>query len=254
MKQCLGWLLCLVPLYIWGAQEPEIVIELTGTPAPQTAAGISVWDKSARELMRLFKDKTRTDMLYTLENVSTRDGIVHAKDGKKYVYVQYGQDTQYRKCLFQVKDPQTLITCVDNIDDALKAQKKYGVDFHISQHDLVQNYSGEVSAQEIRTLQTGRVQTVYILTNTAFVFDKGILVHTFENPQQAVNYIKEQTTPVRTQPAPAAQTVPTYKALISGGTVKDRQYLPHVKQPPADLPPLTPGGPPAGTPEPVPFF
>ena len=85
-------------------EEPEIVIEMHGAQTAPVKT-VSIWDKNALQLTRLFRGKDRTHVLYSVENVSTKDDILRAANGKEYAFVRYGtNDGDYRKFLFKAED------------------------------------------------------------------------------------------------------------------------------------------------------
>ena len=154
------------------APEPEIVIEMHGESS-SPRQGISVWNKNARQLTRLFRGKDKTYVLYQVENVSSADRIIRSQNGKRYVYVRYGSDDgDYRKFLFQAQDPQTFVACAADIADVLAVNLKYGVNLGVSRSDFLRTYESRATLTNLLDKATNKTYSVYRLEYTDIRFFK----------------------------------------------------------------------------------
>lgn len=255
------------------APEPEIVIEMHGESS-LPRQGISVWNKNARQLTRLFRGKDKTYVLYQVENVSSADRIIRAQNGKRYAYVRYGSDDgDYRKFLFKVQDPQTFVACAADIADVLAVNLKYGVNLGVSRSDFLRTYESRATLTNLLDKATNKTYSVYRLeytdvnhptpVPTYFVFEGDSLKDTLSGEKAFTEYtaklsqankaLAKQEKEVQTareqagQQARQKQQRPTRKALVSGGTVTDQAYMPRAVNA-TPLPALTPSKIPAGTP------
>ena len=126
----------------WAAEEPEIVIELSG---PRTAAKqrseINIWDKDAKALEKALRGKTREEALRQITSVSTKDALLKSADGTRYAFVQYGRGDNYRKCLFEGQAPQKFIACAANAEETLRLSTNYKVDMGLSEKDFLATYA-----------------------------------------------------------------------------------------------------------------
>ncbi len=257
-------------------EEPEIVIEMHGEQTVPVKT-VSLWDKNARQLTRLLRGKDRTFVLYSVENVSTKDDILRAANGKEYAFVRYGTDDgDYRKFLFKAEDPQTFVACAANLKDVLAVNLKYGVNMGVSLKDFLHTYGQTAQSSALTDEAAGKTYTVYKQTYSDvnhktpapyyFVFDGDELTQTLTGEKAYADYTKKLTEAnekLRAQnkqaqdkaaqlekqkQSQAARRQPI-KALAYGGTVEDQMYMPRVNNP--KFPPPTPSKVPAGTPMPV---
>lgn len=255
------------------APEPEIVIEMHGERS-SPRQGISVWNKNARQLTRLFRGKDKTYVLYQVENVSSADRIIRAQNGKRYAYVRYGSDDgDYRKFLFKAQDPQTFVACAADIADVLAVNLKYGVNLGISRRDFLRTYESRATLTNLLDKATNKTYSVYRLeytdvnhptpVPTYFVFEGDSLKNTLSGEKAFTEYTtklsqankalakqEKETQTAREQAGQQArqkQQRPTRKALVSGGTATDQAYMPRAVNA-TPLPALTPSKIPAGTP------
>lgn len=258
------------------AEEPEIVIEMHGEQTAPVKT-VSLWDKNARQLTRLLRSKDRTFVLYSVENVSTKDDILRSESGKEYAFVRYGTDDgDYRKFLFKAEDPQTFVACAANLKDVLAVNLKYGVNMGVSLKDFLHTYGQTAQSSALTDEAAGKTYTVYKQTYSDvnhktpapyyFVFDGDELTQTLAGEKAYADYTKKLTEAnekLRAQnkqaqdkaaqlekqkQSQAARRQPI-KALAYGGTVEDQMYMPRVNNP--KFPPPTPSKVPAGTPMPV---
>lgn len=259
--------------------EPEIVIEMYGTKSVPVKT-VSLWDKNALELTRIFRGKDRTRVLYAVENVSTKDDLLRAKNGKEYAFVRYGTDDgDYRKFLFKAQNPQTFIACAANLKDVLAVNFKYGVDMGVSLKDFLRVY-GKTAKSSPLPDANGKTLSVYKQTYSDinhktpapyfFVFDGDKLIAAFTTEKAFADYAQkiqtqakedeakhtaqaqqaqEKAARLETQKRGQAAARKPIKALAYGGTAEDQMYMPRVNNP--KFPPPTPSKIPAGTPLPV---
>lgn len=247
-------------------EEPEIVIEITGDPDPVTD-GVSVWNKSAKELEKIFKGKTRQEILYTADTVSSMDTTLKSTNGKKYRYVRYGQDDmEYRKFLFDDKD--ILLACADNISQVLLINRKYNINMGANESDFLRAFPEAIltnlidftSSQELQAYQTALPEekgTFY------FIFNNERLEQSFANDKEYADYVSQltlrnqrwleeehekkqkQLEELRQEQEKAIREARAekyrWKALVEGGTTEDQLHLPRVRHPEEyTLPPLVP--------------
>lgn len=259
------------------AADDVIVIEMQGE-ASAPRASVSIWDKTAPQLTRLFRGKDRTYVLYHVDNVSTEDDILSASDGKEYAYVRYGSDDgNYRKFLFKAEDPQTFVACAANIADVLAVNKKYKVNMGVNRKDFLRTYEEQATLMNLADNAAGKTYEVYQLNYTDinnkkptmhyFVFDGDTLLQTYVGDDAYYAFVGEVSNSnkkLTAQQKEAAQkrqaqlrqkqqealeraNRPVRKALVSGGTVEDQMYMPRAVNA-TPLPALTPSKTPAGTP------
>lgn len=261
-------------------EDSEIIIEMYGTKAVPVKT-VSLWDKNALALTRMFRGKDRTRVLYAVENVSTKDDLLQAKNGKEYAFVRYGSDDgEYRKFLFKAEDPQTFIACAANLKDVLAVNFKYGVDMGVSLKDFLRVYGQTAKYSPLQDETTGKTLSVYKQTYSDinhktpapyfFVFDGDKLISVFTTEKAFVDYAQnlqaqaketaekltrqtqqaqEKAARLEKQKREQAAARKPVKALAYGGTVEDQMYMPRVNNP--KFPPPTPSKIPAGTPLPA---
>lgn len=276
------WLLVLAGLCVWApvsaapADEPEIVIEMHGEPTP-AAQAVSILDKNARQLTRIFRGKDRTFVLYHVSNVSSKDDILRTPKGTEYAYVRYGSDDgDYRKFLFKAEDPQTFVACAANLEDVLAVNQKYQVNLGVHLKDFLRRYEEESTLTNLQDEKNGKTYQAYRINYADvnhkkpspyyFVFEKEQLINTYAGDEAFYAFVgnlsdankkiaqeKKEAEAARQKQAEQARQKalqkanrPVRKALVDGGTANDQAYMPRVVNP-KPLPPLTPSKIPAGT-------
>ncbi len=276
----LAALVCQLPAPAQIYEEPEIVIEMHGAKTAPVKT-VSLWDKNAFQLTRLFRGKDRTHVLYSVENVSTKDDILRSQNGQEYAFVRYGaNDGEYRKFLFKAEDPQTFIACAANLKDALAVNFRYGVNIGVSLKDFLRIYDQTAQASALEDETTGKTLSVYKQTYSDvnhktpapyyFVFDGDELTAAFSSEKDYNDYAQQlsrNNETLRNQRQQSQETAARLekqkreqaerqrarrqpiKALAYGGTVTDQMYMPRVNNP--SFPPPKPSKIPAGTPMPV---
>lgn len=246
--------LCFFSIFTFFAwAEDEIVIEMHGEPA--TSSAPTVWQKNAKQLSRTLRNTTREHLLYSMPVVSDKDRIVRSSTAE-YALVEYYNNGNFRKFLFKAEDPQTFITAAADAADVLAVNKKYGINIGLQKKDFLALYAqkAQLETDPILPEQTYLYKLFYqdINTPTAtqrwFLFEKEELTLTFESADEKESYLmslRKQSQEAEPKPTPktTTKTAPqrtTRKALLSGGTLHDRMYMPRVTNskftPPAMLP------------------
>ena len=212
-------------------EEPEIVIELTGTPDVGHAPnGLNIWDKNAQELTKQLAGKTREQALYLITSVSTKDANVQAADKTRYRFVQYGREGGYRKLLFRAKEPQTFVACATNTQEALELSTRYQVNLGITESEFLETYAQQASSV---FLPSGNGQALYQLNTPGqeprfFLFERNLFLREL-NKTQVEELLKPRQQATDKKTTPAKNQKPTVrKALLQGGTVTDQMYMPRV--------------------------
>ena len=244
MKRLMIMLLLGVALAAPLQAEEEIVIEMTGQPSA-AAEDFTLWDKTAPQLTRQLRGKTREQVLYAVPVVSDKDRIISARRGE-YALVEYYRGNDFRKLLFQAESPQTFVTAAATAADVLAVNKKYGVNIGLTEKAFTDFYP---SAQQQDSPYLSRQAALYRLSYTDintpqaverwFLFERGNLTQTFETSGTKNAYLEalkrqqeaaQQPQPAQAAAAPAQNRV-VRKALISGGTEWDKATLPRVVNP-----------------------
>ena len=231
--------------------EPEIIIEMTGPSTKKTALPeVSLWNKNAAQLTRTFTGKDRTYVLYTVENVSNYDGTIQAKNGVKYAFVEYrNPNGSFRKFLFKHQDPQTFVACAATAQDVLAVNQKYSVNIGLKKERFLQYYPEATKITDLKNTSqevfrinwaADKKQTspLYVLFENEELTDQLLGKESWEKhvQQQAAQenerLQKELKAKEKEKAAQTAkkQTSRPYKALVSGGTLYDRMYMPRLIQ------------------------
>jgi len=264
MRKILFLTLCLgLAVSGYGAEEPEFVIEMNGSPSRADSSDVTILQKSARQLERLFRGKTQEEMLVAADSVPSAEKTLQAPDEKQYHFVQFG-DEHYRKCLFDAQKNNTLLACTDNLKDTLSLQRKYKLPIPISIQELTDTYGEQLRIFEVPSAD--KKQTLVQLPagnkkeiSLRYLYQNGRLIKLFLTDQEMKDYLQEQQNAADALKAQAAaakaeqikkakaekqaalkeqqQQSATFKALLSGGTLHDRMYMPHViSAPPGHMP------------------
>lgn len=232
--------------------EEVIVIEMHGDPTP-TATAPSVWEKNAQEISRQMRGTTREHLLYTMPVVSDKDRMV-GNSSAEYALVEYYKDGKFRKFLFKAEYPQPFITAAATAKDVLAVNKKYGINIGLSLKDFQESYASRALEEKNPLLPatTALYKLPYQDINTPkatdrwFLFEKEQLTLTFENSTEKEAYLtslqpqkeepKAKPTP---KPVQKKRQRTVRKALVSGGTLHDRMYMPRVINPKTVPPTMT---------------
>lgn len=229
---------------VWAASsQDEIVIEMEG-PQTKIQSEQYIWDKSAKQLTKLFRGKNKKYVLQTIDAISSKEQQLTSSEGNVYQLVQYGQDSWgYRKFLFHNSAPQQFVTCAANAADIIAIFQRYDVTIGLRKNDFLSIYSQLekpttlINATTVLTLYTIPEKQLPLPSEQPVfaVFEGNRLVKLLNGPENLETYkktLQPAPTPQRTEPAkqintPQKQRKP-YKALVSGGTVEDRMYMPRV--------------------------
>ena len=226
------------------AQDDELMIEMHGQPdATKVLPSISIWDKTTPQLIRALKGKTREEVLYIIDVVSTQDRIIKGPQ-HKYTLVEYKQkDTDaFRKLLFQEQEPQIFLTAAGSPEDVLAINKKYGIILPLSQVLFEKAYAGKYHLETDSALPANArlYELSYRDVNTPkpqahwFLFENKQLSRAFYTEKEKQDYLKSiaptQTEPNTPVPTPTPRKMGR-KALVSGGTTWDKMYMPQVVHP-----------------------
>lgn len=234
---------------VWA--EEEIVIEMHADPTPATEPAI--WQKNTKQLCRHLRASTREQLLYAMPVVSDKDRIV-SNASAEYALVEYYNNAAFRKFLFQAEEPQTFITAASTVADVLAINKKYKINIGLKLKDFLSFYAEKAQEQTAAVLpaKTHLYKVLYQDINTPtpaehwFLFEKEELTRTFETAQSKDEFLaslrpKEAPEKPKPLPPPAQKKKPrtVRKALVSGGTLHDRMYMPRVINPKTVPPTMT---------------
>lgn len=243
-------LFCFFCLGLWGIflsffprviyAEEELVIEMTGDPSPAQNEQ-TLWDKNALKLTKLFHHKNKADVLKVINAIPAQEVILTSSTGEKYQLVQYGQDTRdYRKFVFTDIPPYPFVTCAATPQDIVAVYQRYGVNLGMRKGDFTAAYP-QADPPETFTTDSSSLLIYRLSANQLplpdkqplfAVFNQNKLVEFLTGEEALADYKKEkQPTIVPSKPKPAAPAQPAkkpYKALVSGGTLQDRMYMPRV--------------------------
>ena len=255
--------------------QDEIIIELTGDPDP-IPDGVNVWGKTEQELTERFKDSSREEVLRIIDSVSSADTTLKASDGTKYAYVRYGRDNaDYRKFLFDTKD--RFLACADNVTTVLRLSLQYHLNMGVNEDDFLATFqekaisTGLFDFAHSQELQSYQVSLDETSKPCYLVFENERLTQVLENEKSYAAYVtqlsranqqwleqqekiqKKQLEQIEKEKEDAIrkerQKKLKFKALLRGGTLEDRLYLPHVLHPEKyPVQPLVPNGTIPGTP------
>ena len=236
---------------LFAAPEEELIIEMSGDKFVQVKQVPSMWDRTAPQLIKQWRGKTRENILYAMPVVSDKDRIVQGK--AEYALVEYYNGKDFRKFLFKAETPQTLLTVAATPADVLAVNKKYAVNIGLDQSSFENAYAGQATAQHSDALEDAVLyQLSYRDINTPkaqlnwFLFENGQLQQTFYTQAQKDAFVKKrreeqadvarqmQADMAAAQQAAAQNTAknnPPQKALLSGGTAYDQAYMPRVTNP-----------------------
>ena len=233
------------------AEEAEIVIELTGTP-DKKVDGVSVWARNEQQLTRLFKGKTRTDVLYQINSVSSADKYLKNEKNEHFFWVRYDSDDgDYRKFLFDANEH--FLAVADNVKTALRLQSTYQIDFGIMETDFVNTFQETAVLTNLADFSHHRDYQIYQLPNEKglpkyVAFLDGKLVSIYENETTFNQFVTDLSAKNKAYLATQKQEekqrlLDTQKAreeelnkrsrvrmsaLVSGGTVQDQMYMPRL--------------------------
>lgn len=221
------------PLGNMAEELPEIVIEITGSA--QTAVqedGLNIWETPPQQLVKWLQNKTREEVLYQVQSVSTKDTLLRAPDGTRYAFVQYGGPLDYRKILFSGQEPQSFIACASTAKEAVALFEQYEVNPALSLHDFQTAYPGKFS---LLTEWPAQRQSLYQLSpkNASplfLLFQNNLLLRTLTAQEAQALQTPAQKTTTPEKPAPKQPL----KILVTGGSLWDQIYLPRLIERPTN--------------------
>lgn len=158
---------------------------LPGAAQPSADDGVAVFAYSADQLAARFAGKTRKEVLYTINTVSSLDTTVQSTSGKEYALVRYGKGSDdFRVFLFEFKLPQKLVTVADNVKGVLAMNEKYGINATLSEKDLAAQVP-QTYLTTITNVATNQTYSAYQSGDNYLVFQNGVLKHTFDSHEYA---------------------------------------------------------------------
>ena len=161
-----------------------LVLSCTWLPgAAQSAAddGVAVFAYDANQLAARFAGKTRKEVLYTINTVSSKDMTVKSTNGTEYALVRYGKGSDdFRIFLFEFKLPQKLLAVADNVQGVLAMNEKYGINAPLTERDLTAQ-APQTYLTTITNMATNQTYTTYQSGDAYLVFQNGALKHTFNS-------------------------------------------------------------------------
>lgn len=173
MKKLL--LLALVLCFTW----------LPGAAQPSADDGVAVFAYNANQLAARFAGKTRKEVLYTINTVSSLDTTVQSTSGKEYALVRYGKGSDdFRVFLFESNSPQKLVTVADSVKGVLAMNEKYGINTTLTEKDLSAQ-APQTYLTTITNMATNQTYTTYQSGDNYLVFQNGALKHTFNSHEYA---------------------------------------------------------------------
>ena len=260
---------------------------LPGAAQPAADDGVAVFAYSADQLAARFAGKTRKEVLYTINTVSSKDTTVQSSSGKEYALVRYGKNSDdFRIFLFDFKLPQKLVAVADDVKGVLAMNEKYGLNETLAEKDLSAQ-APQTYLTTVTDVANNREYTAYQSGDTYLLFQNGVLKRTFTDSREFSAYMTTLAAANSSYAAQQAQqqaqleqarlaaeqrrnqpkfvrshsVVPTIVGtallggLVWGGIHYGRHHHHYRHHPgprhharPGHLPPLRPSGPPAGTP------
>ena len=162
---------------------------LPGAAQPTADDGVAVFAYNADQLAARFAGKTRKEVLYTINTVSSKDTTVTSNTGKEYALVRYGKGSDdFRVFLFDFKLPQKLVAVADDVKGVLAMNEKYGLNTTLSEKD----FNTQVPQAYITTVTdvaNGREYTAYQSGDNYLLFQNGVLKRTFTDSREFSAYM-----------------------------------------------------------------
>lgn len=164
-----------------------LLLSSLGLPAvaqPSADDGVAVFAYSADQLAARFAGKTRKEVLYTVNTVSSVDTTVRGANGKEYALVRYGKGSdEMRVFLFEFKLPQKLLAVADDVNSVVAMNEKYGLNNTLTEKDLTGQAPTYLTT--ITNVATNQIYTAYQSGDKYLVFQNGALKHTFNSHEYA---------------------------------------------------------------------
>lgn len=260
------------------SSEEELKVEITNGQSYAAATStqdpdeIPIMRRSAAQLTKRLAGKSRFYVLFNANVVSTQDSVIRAKDGTRYAFVRFGKDGDaYRKLVFEAGGDQKLVAVADDVPSVLRINNMLKINIGPTENDFKKAYPA-ATVNVVKNEQENKEYHSYQIDGPIFlIFESGKLAQQFTNADElsafmqtigaantgvAAQQAKEKTQLEKVRLDRQARwarhhRLPASKALVEGGTLQDKMYLPQVANPAAykgaTLPPLTPSGPKAGT-------
>ena len=151
--------------------------------------GVAVFAYSADQLAARFAGKTRKEVLYTINTVSSVDTTVKSTSGKEYALVRYGKNSDdFRIFLFEFKLPQKLVAVADDVKGVLALNEKYGLTTTLTENDF-STQAPQALITTITDVANGREYTAYQSGDTYLLFQNGVLKRTFTDSREFSAYM-----------------------------------------------------------------
>lgn len=193
-------LMCIPGLSAWAGEEDIIVIEMNGSDfSSAQEPTVSIWKNSARQLEKEFKNKTLSQVLTMASNVPSIQKTLTAKNGKKYVFLRYGDEDSFRKLLFSAGGNSPFLAAAATVPEALNLQQKYQLDMTVTRAAFEAAYP-QATFLNVSDLKNNTTQAVFQLQQnpkkplyTYYVFEDDLLTHTFFDDASYNAYLKKMS-------------------------------------------------------------
>lgn len=169
-----------------------LLLSLLGLPGAAQCAtddGVAVFSYNADQLAARFADKTRKDVLYTINTVSSIDTTVKSTSGKEYALVRYGKTSDdFRVFLFDFKVPQKLLAVADDVQGVLAMNEKYGLTNTLTEKDF-KKQGAQAFITTVSDVANGKEYTAYQSGDMYLLFQDGVLKRTFTDSREFSAYM-----------------------------------------------------------------
>lgn len=193
-------LMCIPGLSAWAGEEDIIVIEMNGSDfSSAQEPTVSIWQNSARQLEKEFKNKTLSQVLTMASSVPSIQKTLTAKNGKKYVFLRYGDEDSFRKLLFSAGGKSPFLAAAATVPEVLHLQQKYQLDMTVTRAAFEAAYP-QATFLNVSDLKNNTTQAVFQLQQnpkkplyTYYVFEDDLLTHTFFDDASYNAYLKKMS-------------------------------------------------------------
>ncbi len=193
-------LMCIPGLSAWAGEEDIIVIEMNGSDfSSAQEPTVSIWQNSARQLEKEFKNKTLSQVLTMASSVPSIQKTLTAKNGKKYVFLRYGDEDSFRKLLFSAGGTSPFLAAAATVPEVLNLQQKYQLDMTVTRTAFEAAYP-QATFLNVSDLKNNTTQAVFQLQQnpkkplyTYYVFEDDLLTHTFFDDASYNAYLKKMS-------------------------------------------------------------
>lgn len=193
-------LMCIPGLNAWAGEEDIIVIEMNGSDfSSAQEPTVSIWKNSARQLEKEFKNKTLSQVLTMASSVPSIQKTLTAKNGKKYVFLRYGDEDSFRKLLFSAGGTSPFLAAAATVPEVLNLQQKYQLDMTVTRAAFEAAYP-QATFLNVSDLKNNTTQAVFQLQQnpkkplyTYYVFEDDLLTHTFFDDASYNAYLKKMS-------------------------------------------------------------